>query len=392
MTHSVLFVNDHCFFKEGEAYYSQGGLPARVWGRYLEHFDSLEVVARKSPKRDAVMALSSRDRVSFSLSDFYTRPNDEITYQKKIDAHLKSRIEISRAVIVRLPSILGFRAISICKKLKKPYAIEVVGCPRDTYWNYGSVFGKILSPIVFYRMKHAIFDCNFTVYVTKNFLQQRYPSNRPSVNISNVVIKKTLPSVLELHKELLNRSKKRMRLGMIGAIDTRYKGYDVLFRALSIIKTEVPDFELLLVGGGGSKRVDRLSKKYGLVSNVKVIGVVSSGDEVNRFLDTLDLYLHPSLTEGLPRAMIEAMSRGCPILSSDAGGIPELINQRYQHKAGNYKQLARQLARILNDRNELTSMSKENFENAKMYTQEVLSVKLSEFWKKFSVEAKREEQ
>jgi glycosyltransferase involved in cell wall biosynthesis len=384
MKFSALFINDHIFFKMEGAYYSQGGLPASVWERYLLHFDSLEIVARVLPKRDGEMVLSSRDRVSFSLSEHYTKPYDEITHKKEIDRQLIERVKKSDAVIVRLPSILGFRAISICKKIKKPYAIEVVGCPRDTYWNYGSIMGKIMSPIVFFRMKKAILNSKFTVYVTKSFLQQRYPSYGASTNISNVVIDDFPISVLIEHQAILKKQKSRLKLGMIGNIETRYKGYEVVFKALSKIKDQIPDFVLLLVGGGKSNWINNLAEKHGLLSNVEIIGVLSSGECIYSFLDTLDLYIHPSLTEGLPRAMIEAMSRGCPVLSSNAGGIPELIKTSYQHKAGDYDQLAIQLNKSLNDKEALVSMAQENFKKSKEYSQEVLQKKLYKFWSDFS--------
>jgi len=380
----TLFVNDHLFFQDGSIFYSQGGLPASAWERYLEHFDHVKVIARRQLKRTSEMALSSKSDVTFNLSDHYTTPPDELIYMNAIDRHLNSCIKNADSVIIRLPSILGFRAISICKNINKPYAIEVVGCPRDTYWNYGSFFGKLLSPIMFIRMRKAVANSKFSVYVTTDFLQKRYPSFQKSVNISNVIIDKYPLSVLTNHISLINLPKDKLRFGMIGNIETKYKGYEVLFRALSKVKSNIPSFEVILVGGGNSRWVEGLSRRYGLQNNLKVCGVISSRDEMNSFLDSLDLYIHPSITEGLPRAMIEAMSRGCPVLSSNAGGIPELIKTKYQHSKGNYRELGKQLIEIINNNKELTSMASTNFYKAQEYSQEILQTKLFNFWKNFS--------
>ena len=153
MKKSVLFVNDTKFLKESSKYYNQS-LSIAAWERYLQHFDSVEVLARQlKNKNKGSLALSSREEVSFSLSQHYSHPVDEILHWKKIRQHLLTRIKKADGVIIRLPSILGFHATSMCKKLKKPYALEVVGCPRDTYWNYGGLSGKILSPVNYLRMK-----------------------------------------------------------------------------------------------------------------------------------------------------------------------------------------------------------------------------------------------
>lgn len=47
--------------------------------------------------------------------------------------------------------------------------------------------------------------------------------------------------------------------------------------------------------------------------------------QVLEWIDSLDIYIQPSMQEGLPRALIEAMSRACPAIGSSTGGIPELL-------------------------------------------------------------------
>ena len=101
------------------------------------------------------------------------------------------------------------------------------------------------------------------------------------------------------------------------------------------------------------------------------------------FLDKLDIYLHPSLTEGLPRALIEAMSRGCPALASSAGGIPELLNDKYLHQPGDYKELSKQIKNYSIEKEKLLLMADENFTKAKEYTKLILDSRRSEFLKNF---------
>jgi glycosyltransferase involved in cell wall biosynthesis len=54
-------------------------------------------------------------------------------------------------------------------------------------------------------------------------------------------------------------------------------------------------------------------------------GAVHDRRRIRDLLDSADLFVQPSRTEGLPRALVEAMARGLPAIGSDVGGIPELL-------------------------------------------------------------------
>ena len=76
-------------------------------------------------------------------------------------------------------------------------------------------------------------------------------------------------------------------------------------------------------------------------SNVKILGEISH-DEVSEFLNDLNIYIQPSISEGSPVTLKEAMASGLPILASDAGGIPEIIENKitgFIFQKGNLKEL-----------------------------------------------------
>jgi glycosyltransferase involved in cell wall biosynthesis len=56
-----------------------------------------------------------------------------------------------------------------------------------------------------------------------------------------------------------------------------------------------------------------------------ITGQLAGADDVNRHLHLCDVFLQPSLWDGMPNALLEAMSAGCGCIVSDAGGIPEMI-------------------------------------------------------------------
>jgi glycosyltransferase involved in cell wall biosynthesis len=121
-----------------------------------------------------------------------------------------------------------------------------------------------------------------------------------------------------------------------------------------------------VLGDGDSARWQQLAAKLGIGGIVSFEGVLPSGSAVHEWLDSIDIYVQPSFQEGLPRATIEAMSRGCPTLGSTAGGIPELLDQECLHRPG---QAAEQAER--------------NFSLAGAYTKERLDTKRHVFWRAF---------
>jgi glycosyltransferase involved in cell wall biosynthesis len=100
------------------------------------------------------------------------------------------------------------------------------------------------------------------------------------------------------------------------------KGQEYLIRALAELYTEGAVTVLLVGSGAYEDRLCALAKEHGVAEKVRFLGW---RDDVPRILRALDLYVQPSLTEGLPLAVVEAAAAGLPIVASEVGGIPEII-------------------------------------------------------------------
>lgn len=387
----VLFVHDHVIYKQDDVYYSPGGLKADVWARYLDTglIDSLTIVSRGvklEAMRDGLVK-SSIPKVHF---DPVYEVKGGIDYYLKaslIKNRLRKHIEQVDVVIIRAPSAFGTYAYNICQQLNKPYITEVVGCTWDSNWNYGSILGKLRAPLSFIKNKSVVKNSIASLYVTEHFLQGRYPTNATiTTHASNVHIPDPDVSVLETHINRLSsvKSDHVFKLGILANIAVKYKGYDVAIEALSKLKERRSDlrFQFLIAGGGSPDYINGLIKKYNMTNEVKLLGQLASGDEVFNYLDDLDIFLQPSLTEGLPRSVIEAMSRGCPVLASSAGGIPELLNKQFLHKPGDAEKLSFDIEKLIADKELRVKAAKQNFERSKDYTDSVLSQRRLDFYKK----------
>ena len=102
------------------------------------------------------------------------------------------------------------------------------------------------------------------------------------------------------------------------------------------------------------------------------------------YYDSLDIYVQPSKQEGLPRAVIEAMSRGCPVIGTSIAGIPELIPKVCLFRKGSEDEVARAVERMM--KVDLKRLAKRNFNKSKEFSREKLIKKREAFYDLFLAE------
>ena len=87
------------------------------------------------------------------------------------------------------------------------------------------------------------------------------------------------------------------------------------------------------------------------------------------------------MLEGLPRSIIEAMSRACPCVASSVGGIPELLSQSFLHTPRDYRKLARDILGLIKDTNKQIEQSMRNYEKSLEYNPLLLKEKRFNFYR-----------
>ncbi|MEW9103964.1 glycosyltransferase family 4 protein [Paenibacillus sp.] len=355
-----------------------------VWQRYLNVFDEVTVATRVKQLGDkekpANTKLSSGERVMFQAVPNLSNPIAQFQNRALARHALKECLLASDALIARLPSETGVVAIQLAKRLGKPWAVEVVGHAWDALWNYGTWQGKVYAPIMTWRTKQLVKRAPFALYVTEHFLQSHYPCRGRTTHCSNVEI--PIPAVEQVAKQFTAGSKDVVRIGLVGSMATRYKGIHTALHALASLKDELR-FEFRILGEGDPVPWKALCEELGIIDRVHFYSPLPSGTAVFEWLDALDMYMQPSLQEGLPRALIEAMSRGLPAIGSTAGGIPELLPEKWIFPAGDVSALASRLRRMIRETGERSEAARVNYETAQRYAKEALDQRRSDFWQEF---------
>lgn len=385
----VLFIHDHPFIKDKNTgiLYTSGNLNSTLWERYLKHFESVTVIGRCKTEEDTSRyQLAEKEGVTFDLFTNVSGGADYFKKRKYIEEKLIQEINRHDIIIMRFPATISVFAADYCIKNNIKYVAEVVGCSWDANWNYGGLGPKLLAPYSFYKMKKAVKNAAATIYVTEYFLQKRYPSKaQVKANASNVILTEIEDDALPKRLQKIENTSKDdiIKIGIIGNISVKYKGYDVLLKSL----VNLPDkfrnrIQLEIVGGGNPSYLQQLISQFQLEKQTQIKGKLKAGREIFDFLDSLDLYIHPSKQEGLPRVVIEAMSRACPILASSVAGTPELLENNFLHAPGDDKTLTKQMQMIFDNHDQQKEMANQNFSKSKAYLFSTLEKRRELFFEK----------
>jgi glycosyltransferase involved in cell wall biosynthesis len=295
---------------------------------------------------------------------------------------VRSIVQSSDAVVARLPSEIGLLAVRHAKQLKKPYAVELVGCAWDGLFHNGSLKAQLYAPLGYIRNRHAIAQAPLVLYVTSSWLQRRYPTEGESEIASNVYLDPMDEAALQSReKRLAELAKGRWPiLGTVASLYVRSKGIQTAIAALARLRSSGLDLEYRVLGAGPAEHWRALAARFGVGDLVHFDGTRSAGEGVSSWLDKIDLHLQPSFQEGLPRATIEAMSRGVACVGSTCGGIPELLPEPRLHRPGDFVALSRIIERLVNDPAKISAASKTDFEASRAFDIDELRKRRNRFY------------
>ena len=168
-----------------------------------------------------------------------------------------------------------------------------------------------------------------------------------------------------------------LSLGTAANIDDKLKGHRFVIKAISLLKLKGHRFEYHLLGSGCGEELLSYAKQCGVEDQVIIDGS-KPHNEVYGWLDSIDIYIQPSFTEGLCRAVVEAMSRACPVVCTNVGGNSELCSNEYLVKPGDSEGIVKALEFLISD-DERKKQAQISFEKAHDYYSETLDQKRQEF-------------
>ncbi len=203
-------------------------------------------------------------------------------------------------------------------------AAKIAGCKRIIYTKHGIGFTlKELKKSSFIRkIRNLIVDKCVDIYIalTKyDKLMLRKFLHIPSKKI--VVIYNGIPHI-SFKKTERKRDKHQPIIGTVARL-VKQKGLEYLIEAIPVIKNEYKNLLVLIVGSGSEeKHLKDLVKGFNLEQTVNFLGYVDNPFEI---ISSFDIFLLPSLWEGFPYVLLEAMYLKKPIIATNIFGINEVI-------------------------------------------------------------------
>ena len=383
----LVFVTEARFekSKDGKIYSTTGSYALNLWKRYLSVFCHLYVIARvnSTEKEYPIELLAESEEITFIPLPYYVGTKGYLKNKREIEQIISEQAIEGRCYICRVPGVMGAIMAKKCKKAKIPYAVEVVGDPQDVF--APKAFKSPLRPLLRVKaclsLKKTILQASAALYVTKSQLQKRYPTRIDvfSTNASNV----NLPddSIMVSGKAFKKDSNSVVEIISVGSLEQMYKSPDVVISAIKILSDKGVNCRLTWLGDGVYKNeMVRLSDELGVRDKIIFLGKVLPSD-VRKYLLNSDLFILASRTEGLPRAMIEAMAVGLPCIGTNVGGIPELLDTECLVPPNDAKKLSERIFHFISNPSFMASQSNRNLTEAASYKQSILNKRREDFYR-----------
>jgi N-acetyl-alpha-D-glucosaminyl L-malate synthase BshA len=161
------------------------------------------------------------------------------------------------------------------------------------------------------------------------------------------------------------------------------KGVKYLIQAMKLINDKNRYVRLFVVGAGPERDyLENLTKELDLKKYINFVGRVSSF-KIPEYMIASDLFVLPSLSEGLPLVILEAMASGLPIIASKIGGLPEIVRDKengFIIEPQQVEKISENILLLLENDNLREQISKNNKDKVKEFDWEAIAVKLEKIY------------
>ncbi len=362
-------------------------------GRYYhsksEHFFSRYLSGLHEDDTLTVYSTVKKINDAFLTSKYKDITNDRIKYVELPDFRrfgsliptyrlIRKIVKDANFCYLRL-GFAAFVAAQYCHHHNIPYMAIVNGDVFQTTRKHSKLKVRLSSYPMLYMAKYVINSAKYALYVTKEYLQSRYPCPGKSLGCSDIEFLDMSDDYLTNRLQKIKKLNKPIVLGSAGNVATVIKGQDTIVKALAELKREGHDeYVYQLVGTGDQSVLGGLAESLGVKDMIQFMGEYSH-DEVLKWFEKIDIYLHPSRSEGLPRTILEAMTKATPCICSNVGGIPELISEEFLFAYdGREVKSLKELILKMTQKNMIEEAEK-NHAHAKEYNPELLEQKRSVF-------------
>lgn len=285
-------------------------------------------------------------------------PITGINYSKCVTHYCLQNISKPDLFHARSSYMDGYGALKICKRWDIPLIFDVHGTLE---------FRKYLQTPIIRKFSHeAILYAKKILCVAKWQVKKGISIGIPECKLEYIPLGVDIERFDQIINSdaclnIKNLNNEKLLFLFVGHLN-KMKGVIYLLQAISMLAKEIKKkCHFTIVGDGPEKiNLQYYADSFGLNPYITFSGRVV-GDELIRLYASADVFVLPSLSEGRPTVINEAMISGCPIIASNIDGIPEQVTDGYNGflvEPRNPEQLASKIKQLAEDENLIQTMGK----------------------------------
>ena len=380
----LITLEDHLWRGGDGQVYGAGPTGYPLWSELLDSFEQVLILVRVAGGDRPSASGNKVEGPAISVQELpdYLGPWNYLRSLSILRSQVRAAVAQCDAFLLRVPGLVGRLAWKEVNRLERTYAAEVMSDPAETMDRGGmpGSFRSLYRMVAIQNLNAICSRASAILYWSSRMMPQRYPSAgsaytciAPRIFLGSGYVS---PADLAGRYQRIKEAKpsgSAWNIGFIGSFAQLYKGPDVLLQALAICLKSGIRVKASFVGEGQYlKDMEWLSRNLSVFECVSFVGQLEFGSQIYDFLDSMDLFVIPSRAEGLPRALVEAMARGCPCIGSNVGGIPELLAPEDLVPLNNPEALAQKIMEVTANPERMKAMSERNLGRAKQFDPEVL--------------------
>jgi len=211
----------------------------------------------------------------------------------------------------------GYAAVRLARKFGKKSVVGLRGSDVNTY---------LSRPVLKRFMRRTLNQADRLVTVSTamkaELIKRGYPKSKISVVYNGVDEALFHPLNQAESRRQLNLPSDRKILLFVGTL-SRYKGIDLLLSAFQALDN--PEIRLIFIGQGSERQlIEDFITEHSLQDRVLLTGAVPHS-QLPFYYAASDVVVLPSLAEGVPNVILEALAMGKPVVATKVGGIPEIF-------------------------------------------------------------------
>lgn len=276
----------------------------------------------------------------------------------------------------------GFLSLILKYQYKLPYIVSLRGSDVPGYSDRFSFIYNFLKPLVIFIWKRAAFVVANSSGL-KDLALESNSGQKIEVIYNGVNIERFRPN--EYVKD-----KQKFIIVSTSRIIAR-KGIGYLIEAVAKLIFHYPHLRLNIIGEGNEEEnLKKLAKNLKLENQIKFLGRVSY-ENIAKHYQEADIFVLPSLNEGMSNTMLEALASGLPLVVTDTGGTKELVvdgGNGFIIKMENSDDIAKKIETFLKDKELTRKMGENSRRKAEEMSWKSVAEKYFEIYKKVSNEEK----